>query len=665
MSEDEVKLKFSLDAKDAVGHLNEITEKIKGLGESKNLSGLINGFVSLSGPIFVAGAALLAVKQAMDFTKEGEAIIRIQNTFEALADQSGVNARHIEEGIGKSTKGLVDMDDALKSANKAMIQLGKNSARIPEIMDLARRAGKVFGVDTLEAFEAISQSAATGATRQLRQLGIIIDSNKAYTAYAKSIGVTTSSLSEQGRQTALLNAILEKGNSKFKELSGNASTFTAESIKLGVALKEIGDQFSVWVAKKYGEFFADATAGVTKMVKSLTGTNSPSDRIKNLDDDIQKLQLRIAQMTSDQLQRSGKSGLGLFWQTLTDQQGLDAVLNLNLIQAKKKLAEMNESLSKDKAANPEAAKEVEGVKKGGNSGDVDSEKTRLQAAQFNRELLVLKEARLKSGMAIETNALQFTQDLGEQEVLIVEQYNARIEEIKAKGAKGEEMTQQQAADLIIQIEEEKKNKIIEFEREKEQASLQVYENQLKAAKTTTEGIQAGFRQQGMLARKESQDYGKQGVMAFNIVNSSAKKFFVGLGEGSKDAGQLMREFLFGVLADYAEQSGAVLLAEGIGTYDGVKIAEGGALLALSGLIRGLAGGGGGGSSSSGGGGAGSSLQPENTLQKPELQEQQKKSVTIQVSGNYFETEQTKTRLTEMIRESSDATDYKFQQIGVK
>ena len=110
-----------------------------------------------------------------------------------------------------------------------------------------------------------------------------------------------------------------------------------------------------------------------------------------------------------------------------------------------------------------------------------------------------------------------------------------------------------------------------------------------------------------------------------------------------------------------------MLAEGIGTYDGVKVAEGGALLALSGLIRGLAGGGGGGGSSSsgGGGGAGSAPGPATGLEKPHLDETQKKSVTIQVQGNYFETEQTKTRITEMIRETSDATDYKFQQIGVK
>ena len=45
-------------------------------------------------------------------------------------------------------------------------------------------------------------------------------------------------------------------------------------------------------------------------------------------------------------------------------------------------------------------------------------------------------------------------------------------------------------------------------------------------------------------------------------------------------------------------------------------------------------------------------------------EDKKKNVTLQVMGSYFETEQTKTRLLEMIRENTDATDFKYQQIGV-
>ena len=57
--------------------------------------------------------------------------------------------------------------------------------------------------------------------------------------------------------------------------------------------------------------------------------------------------------------------------------------------------------------------------------------------------------------------------------------------------------------------------------------------------------------------------------------------------------------------------------------------------------------------------------PAAQLEKPQLDETKKKSVTIQVQGNYFETEQSRMRILEMTREATDATDFKYQQIGVK
>lgn len=46
-----------------------------------------------------------------------------------------------------------------------------------------------------------------------------------------------------------------------------------------------------------------------------------------------------------------------------------------------------------------------------------------------------------------------------------------------------------------------------------------------------------------------------------------------------------------------------------------------------------------------------------------MKEEERKAVTLQVMGDYFETEQTKTRLVDLIREANDATDFKFVQIG--
>jgi hypothetical protein len=297
---------------------------------------------------------------------------------------------------------------------------------------------------------------------------------------------------------------------------------------------------------------------------------------------------------------------------------------------------------------------------------IDKNKAAQEKAAFERQLLQLKESRLNSEMEIETNFDQFESDLDAKKLLLKEQYNARIIELRTKAANNDGITAAQANSMIVQIEEEKTAKLKALDLERQDSALKVYDNQVKAAKTASSGIAAGFKQAGAQAARDMGNYGVQGQKAFGIVNSSAQKFFKGLGEGSKSTSELMKEFLFGALADYAEQQGQVLLATGIGTYDPVAIAEGGALIALSSVIRGMSGGGGSSSSGGGGGGGGAAASPS-SLQQPTLDQtaQAKKSVTIQIQGNYFETEQSKTRLTEMIRESTDATDYKVQQIGVK
>jgi hypothetical protein len=64
-----------------------------------------------------------------------------------------------------------------------------------------------------------------------------------------------------------------------------------------------------------------------------------------------------------------------------------------------------------------------------------------------------------------------------------------------------------------------------------------------------------------------------------------------------------------------------------------------------------------------GGGAASSTVFDETLSRPELSEPKGREVSLIVQGNYFETEQTKRTLMEMIRSETDATGFSYVQIG--
>lgn len=671
MADNKDQFKFDLDARDAIGQLNSIKDQITSIGDVKNLSGLVKGLVSLAGPIAAVGAALFSVKAAFDLAKEGEQLEKIHKQFEAFADSVGVNAKKMSDDIQKSIGTTEDLDDALKAAGQAMVKLGDNSDKIPQFFEIAKKAAQAYGGTVNERFDQISQAVANGNTRMLRSIGLSVEADKAMRAYAASIGSTVGALSEQGRQTAIANALLDKAAEKYKNIKVEQDGIETASKRFSVAWKESGDAIAMAMNKAFGPAFTKAIEFFTAAMNNL-GTSIKAnfgDGLEKANAQMAQTEKHISSLTAEMEKLKKIYGSEETAKNTAEWRALNQ--QLDAANAKKNLAlaiqeEENRKASAKKGDEIIAAGGLEDKKK---DPGVDKQKKLEQEAKFNRELLKLAEARLKDEQEIETNAEQYSLNLEMQKNNMIAQYDAQIAETKRQGMAGETLTKAQADQMIIQMEADKQAKIAAMERDAEENRLKVYDNQVKAAQNASQGISAAFAQGAAQAQHSMKDYGKQGQMVFGSLTKNAANAFRAMGDGSKSAGEAMKGFLFGTIADVSEAKGQFLLASGIGTMNGVEIAQGGALIALAGLLRSQAGGEGGGGvgGASGGGGAGGgggSGGGGYINDKPQLSEDKKKSVSLQVMGNYFETEQTKTRLMEMIRENTDATDFKYQQIGV-
>lgn len=663
MADDKEKFIFDLDTKDAISSAENLRSKIISLGDSKNVSGLLSSLGSIGPLVAVAAAAVLAFKVAMDLTVEGEKILQIGRNFNAIAQDAGQSSDVIRSGISGAVGDIVDMEDALTSANKAMLQLGSNSNRIPEMFELARKASHQFGGEITDIFEKISQAAATGSTRQLKSLGIIIDSDQAYRDYAKSIGTVVKALTEKQRQAAITEAILSQGSAKLKNVTTDNDNLTNSLKKLSVAMENVRDGFALMFEKAFGGVLADLTKKVVELAAAMgdkmtaeygRGNDAAEARLRLLEAEKQSIIAKYTQEGESFAAAEARlSKLDLYTSEVLRKRTMDIDLLKSQIQQTNELAEMEQSQNQAKAAKTE--KDTGG-----------SDESKAIRAKFESDLLVLKQSRIAQELRTETEAENYRNLLMQQRETTEAQYNAKIAEIKLQGQLNEEITKTQADQMIVQLEAEKQSKIMELQRRTEEAQLQGYQNQVDAAKTAGDGISAAFAQGAKQAQVSMNNYGAQGQMVFKSLTSNAANAFRALGDGSKSAGDAMKGFLFGSIADISEAKGQFLLASGIGTGNGVQIAQGGALIALAGLLRSQAGGasGGVGGAGGGGGGGGGGAAPGGGFEKPELEEQKKKSVTVQFNGPYFETEQTKRRLVELIREESDATDFKYDQIGV-
>lgn len=252
--DDNSKLKFLLDL-----DIKQFTESglkasgiLEKMGSAENFAGLLESLTTVGVVLGVAGVAAFAFKAALDITTEGEEIQRVNNQFELLTKNAGIATDTLKKGLTEAAKGLVDDDELIKIANASIVKMGSSAEKLPQIMEIARKATQVYGGDAKANFEAISEAIANGNTKALKHYGIIVDAEKATRQFAEANGTTAESLSDVGRRQALLNAALDQGNKAFKDVEENSGSATTTLKTLSVTFSQIAQIFTEAIEKKIG-----------------------------------------------------------------------------------------------------------------------------------------------------------------------------------------------------------------------------------------------------------------------------------------------------------------------------------------------------------------------------------------------------------------------------
>jgi|GEM_PF-4193632 len=663
MADNKTTFEIDLDTLKFLKHVGEAREAVESLGESKNLQGLIEGILSAGRAVGVVGAALYALKKTLDLTMEAEKIKQIENSFEALASGAGLAADVIRNDLVGASKGLADDTDLLQAANRAIIGMGASASHLGEIMDIARKSTAVFGGDLIQNFEAMNQAITNGNTKMLKQFGIVIDSDKAYRDYARSIGVSTDALSEHGKKQAILNAFLKEGNEKTKGVDESATQATQSFQRFLVTVNSLKEAFAGAVSqsgffKTVLDFMSDSVSGLALSLKNNFGTEVDKSTAKMNDFAIG---VQRAQEMIIHAKKRIEEDPWYETKTSLDKALKDAELDLEkqmagYKDARAKLEELNaQSEAKNASKSPVTDKP-----------SVDKTKELEVETKFQKELLSLRQERIRAEQEISQSSIESERLNNEQKALVEQQFLIKKQELDVMYEQGKLANRAMYDQMLVETEAARNAKILQLDDDLNRQRIRALQNHADHAKDTASGIKAAFALEAENSKQDLNNYGKFGKVVFNSLKTNAISAFKGMGDGSKTAGEAMKGFLFNAIADIAEAKGEMLLISGI-VSNPAEAAAGAALIALSAAIRSQAGGAGGGGIGAGGGGGGgaSGGVTSATEDKPEAKEEQRKSVNVQIMGNLYETEQTRTRLLDMIREATDATDFKYNQIGVQ
>lgn len=674
MSDDESRSKFilDLDSEEFVKGAEHAKKAIEGIGEG-GLGGLAESMAAVLPELAALGVAFVALKKAADAVFDGEKIRQINAQFQALSQSAGLFAENLKEGLREASGGWADDTTLMQAANKALTKLESGAEQLPELMEAARKATAVMGGDFIQNFESMSQAVASGNTRQLRHLGIIIDQQKAYRDYAVSIGESVDTLSLAGRQQAVMNALLEQSKQKF----ANQNTDLIQNISLWNQIKATltatFEVITLFLERVLGPYLRVVFKGLKDELDSLKTSMQAS--FGEGTEKVEALKVKITGLEAElKKAEAAKAGATDYSSAVLAQERIDFLKKslsgyqdeLKKTQAtdKQYLADQQQHASQEKAMSAQATQAHVVDVNAKAKKDAEYAKTR---SDLDKQIL---NEQIKTMQTID-QANDLYKKKREQEQ---REMDAKIAEVEAKKRQGLISTKA-ADDQIAQLNKLKDLKMQQDDAELARMQRQSLDNYQRHATNVFDGIGRSFHNHAQKAKMDLLDWGKQGDIVFSALTTHATEGFEAIGAGSQKAGDAMKAAMMNALADIAESQGQMMLIAGIGSLNPAEAAAGAALLVLAGFLRSKAGaaggsssgGGGGGYSGAGGGGAplsgsgGSASEPSqaasNSIQKTGG------SVHLVVQGSVFDSDSTRTRIADLVRGAQDSTDFNVSSIG--
>lgn len=214
----------------ASGDLNKVKKDIEGLGTAGKaadggLKGIGDGLsavwkVGMSAAAAVAAAAG-AVKLLTDAAQEGAAFQRMEEASGSLAESIGADMDDILSSLRGASLGMVSDFDLMQSASRAMmLGVSADAGELSQLMEVAAIRGRAMGLTTTQAFNDIVTGIGRASPLILDNLGIVVDAEARYKAYADSVGKTAEELSKAEKTQALLNGVLESSKGLLESTGG-------------------------------------------------------------------------------------------------------------------------------------------------------------------------------------------------------------------------------------------------------------------------------------------------------------------------------------------------------------------------------------------------------------------------------------------------------------
>lgn len=577
--------------------------------------------------------ALASVDTAIKLIKLpflGEQLLAIDAQFNRIAADAGLSGGKMKDAFEEAGRGLVDIDDLLVSATSAIINLGGEAGKLPQVLELSRRITQTLGGDIQDRFQGIVQAIETGNARLLRQNGIILDVDKVLKDYARSLGLAVGELTQANRQQALLNAALTEGEKKFKDGEGSIKPLTEATTRLKIAVGDVVEGFGKLAAVNL------QSSGITGFIERLAQFTKAS----NLDNPYQQ-QARDAADLQAQILRL-QANISNYKTELAALNPITAKFFSGPIEAKifdtTRLLDSLQLKFEALKATVTSATET----KGAGTPDAGGAPPPKPPPKFTDEQLAALAARNLEVNRLETQANAQSLAAAQQRADGILDQDQRV--LIQKSIFGQQLLNE-GAQLNNELA------ALDAKRDTDTAfTTALYNRAREVAIQNSNNRVTALNEE--FAKKQKQQWVSLASTAQNVFSTQMGTAFQAFGAAlakGEDAGKAFQNAMIGIFGDIAIQLGNFYIAKGIaisadpltpGSGIGL-IAAGAALNVLGGALKASAGGGSAGSTASAGAGGGGFTGGTDTLTPTAPEDVQaaepKTTISVNVNGNILGT----------------------------
>jgi len=209
--------------------------------QSSGMGGLVAAYAGAAATIFTLQAAFTALSNAAS----AENIVKGTNALAANIGQSGPQ---ILASIQSITQGQLTLAQASENTNIAL-SAGFNTDQIEKLNRVAMGASQALGRDLTDSVTRLTKGTAKLEPELLDELGIFTRIDPAVQAYAKSMNISASSLTNFEKRQAFANAVIEEGTRKFSAIDVSAPSAQKSLNQLNVEVQQLSTQFMQFVTE--------------------------------------------------------------------------------------------------------------------------------------------------------------------------------------------------------------------------------------------------------------------------------------------------------------------------------------------------------------------------------------------------------------------------------